>query len=458
MLLTILYFFLALGILVTFHEFGHFYVARRCGVKVLRFSVGFGKTLVSWTGRTGTEYALAAIPLGGYVKMLDERGGDVAPDQLIYAFSQKTVWQRIAIVAAGPIANFILAIGLYFVLALSGTQGVVPVVGSMPVDSLVAEAGLREGDEILAVDGEPVQTWAHVFSRLLRRIGDTGDITLTVVTFSYASGSTEVARSSRMVKVPINHWLYDAEEPDLFQSLGLVQFVPDMAAIVDRVVGGSAADLAGIEAGDKILRADNNFISSWQAWVDYVRARADVSINLVVERGGERRDLMLTPRRIVQEDGSEVGQAGVSVAVVWPNYMVREIEYGVLGSLVEGVRRTGEQASFILSFIKKLVTADVSTKNLSGTFTIAQAAGDSAQAGLSFYLAFLAYLSVSLGVLNLLPIPVLDGGHLLYYVVEAIKGSPVSEKIQLVGYQIGLVCILSVMVLAHVNDIRRLFF
>lgn len=458
MLFTLLYFLLALGILVTFHEFGHFYVARRCGVKVLRFSVGFGKPLFTWKDRLGTEYTLAAIPLGGYVKMLDEREGHVAADELSSAFSQKTVWQRIAIVAAGPIANFILAIGLYFVLALSGGQGVIPVVGDMPEDAIAAQAGVRAGDEIIAVDGEPVQTWEQVFSQLLHRIGDTGDIELTLKTFSYAGVSPVPAAPSRIVRLPINRWLHDAEEPNLMQSLGLVQFLPDIKATVDRVIEGSAADMAGIKTGDRIVRADDEDITSWQAWVDYVRARPDVPIDLLVERDDQLVTLVLIPRRLIDEKGDDIGQAGVSVAVAWPEDMVRHIEYSVWGALVRGVERTGEQAYFILSFIKKLLTADVSTKNLSGTFTIAQAAGDSAQAGLSFYLTFLAYLSVSLGVLNLLPIPVLDGGHLLYYVIEAVKGSPVSEKIQLVGYQLGLVCIIGIMILAHVNDIRRLFF
>jgi regulator of sigma E protease len=470
MVLTVLYFLLALGVLVTFHEFGHFYVARLCGVKVIRFSVGFGKPLVTWKDRLGTEYTLAAIPLGGYVKMLDEREGEVAPSELSSAFSQKTVWQRMAIVAAGPLANFILAIFLYFVLALSGSQGLVPVMGDLPADGVAAQAGLLVGDEIVAVDGETVATWNNVFSRLLHRIGDSGYIEMTVRPFNaQAKGEREregaeaesglISSSTvRTIRLPINRWLHDNEQPKLFQELGLVQFVPDAEAVINQVVANSASDLAGLQPGDRVLRADGLDINSWQAWVDYVRARPDVTIKLLVQRENQQVSISLTPRRIPQQSGSDIGQAGVTSIPSWPDSMIRHIEYSPWGALVEGVRRTGEQAVFILSFIKKLILAEVSTKNLSGTFTIAQAAGDSAKAGVFFYLAFIAYLSVSLGVFNLLPIPVLDGGHLLYYVVELAKGSPVSEKIQLVGYQIGLACILSLMVLAHVNDLRRIFF
>ncbi|MFT7388085.1 MAG: regulator of sigma E protease [Candidatus Endobugula sp.] len=463
MILTILYFLLALGVLVTIHEFGHFYVARRCGVKVIRFSVGFGTPLATWKDRLGTEYTLAAIPLGGYVKMLDEREGEVAPNELSSAFSQKTVWQRMAIVVAGPLANFILAILLYFVIALSGSQGVVPVTGDLPAEGIAAQAGLRAGDEIIAVDGDPVMTWNNVFSRLLHRMGDSGYIELSVQAFNSApqvkiDEIISASTTGRIVRLPINRWLHDNEAPDLFQELGIVQFMPDAETVINQVVSNSAADFSGLQSGDKVLLADGVEVKYWQDWVSYVRARPDVLIDLLIQRGDEQINIALTPRRVTQDKEGDIGQAGVSTSLSWPDNMVRDIHYSPLGAFAEGLRRTVEQAGFILSFIKKLIVADVSTKNLSGTFTIAQAAGDSAKAGVLFYLAFIAYLSVSLGVFNLLPIPVLDGGHLLYYVVELIKGSPVSEKIQLIGYQIGLACILSIMVLAHVNDLRRIFF
>jgi regulator of sigma E protease len=451
-LLNVLYFLLALGILVTIHEFGHFYIARRCGVKVLRFSVGFGKPLFTMRDSLGTEYTLAAIPLGGYVKMLDEREGNVAPEELSSAFSQKTVWQRMAIVVAGPVANFILAICLYFILALSGSTGIAPVVGDLPPEGVASQAGLRAGDEIISIDGKVVNTWNTVFAALLHRIGETGDITLLVEPHSEVGSSV-----SREVRLPIERWLHDSDEPKLFAELGIVQYIPDMDVVIDQIVEGGAADFAGLKSGDRVLSVDGAVINVWHKWVEYVRARPDVTIQLVIQRQQEQLELSLVPRLTRDETGAEFGQVGVFPAISWPKEMVRKIEYSLPEAVVEGFARTGETASLILSFIKKLIFADVSSKNLSGTFSIAQAAGDSADAGVLYYIAFIAYLSVSLGVLNLLPIPVLDGGHLLYYVIELAKGSPVSEKVQAVGYQIGFFCILGVMILAHVNDLLRIF-
>jgi regulator of sigma E protease len=451
-LLNVLYFLLALGILVTFHEFGHFYIARRCGVKVIRFSVGFGKPLLTWSDSLETEYTLAAIPLGGYVKMLDEREGNVAPEELSSAFSQKTVWQRMAIVVAGPIANFILAIFLYFILAFAGSTGIAPVVGGLPEEGVAAQAGLQASDEIISVDGKLTNTWGAVFSALLHRIGETGDITFVVEQYGNSESSV-----SRTVRVPIERWLYESDEPELFTELGIVQFVPDMDVVIDQVVAGSAADFAELKSGDRILSVDGFAISSWRKWVEYVRARPDVTIRLVVLRQQKQLNISLVPRLVRGEAGVEIGQVGVTPIIDWPKEMTRQVEYNVFEAVGEGFARTGETASLILSFIKKLIFADVSSKNLSGTFSIAQAAGDSADAGVLYYIAFIAYLSVSLGVLNLLPIPVLDGGHLLYYVIELTKGSPVSEKVQLVGYQMGFFTILAVMILAHVNDLLRIF-
>ena len=451
LLLTILWFFLALGILVTFHEFGHFYIARRCGVKVIRFSVGFGKPLLSWTDRSGTEYTLSAIPLGGYVKMLDEREGKVHPDELAMSFTQKTVWQRMAIVVAGPVANFILAVVLYFVLALMGSTGVAPVVGALPENGVAATVGLRENDEIIAVDGQAVSTWSDTFSRIVRRVGDTGAIQLDVK--RHDSQNTFAERS---LLLPIEDWLGDAQEPDIFNELGIVRYIPDAEPIIQQVIADSAAAHAGLQENDRIISADGQPVLTWMQWVKYVRSKPDTAVALQVERDGQFLPIILTPTSVNESD-QRIGKAGVAAAIAWPESMIRPIEYSFFGAIVKGVEKTWEQSTFILSFIKKLILADVSTKNLSGSFTIAQVAGDSANAGLASYLAFLAFLSVSLGVFNLMPIPVLDGGHLLYYVIEVIKGSPVSEKIQVVGYQMGLFFVLSIMVVAHVNDLVRIF-
>ncbi|ODS23940.1 RIP metalloprotease RseP [Candidatus Endobugula sertula] len=448
MLLTVLWFFLALGILVVIHEFGHFYIARCCGVKVLRFSVGFGKSLYSWRDQSGTEYTLAVIPLGGYVKMLDEREGEVSEDERPYAFTQKTVWQRMAIVVAGPVANFILAIVLYFVLAMIGGSGFSPVIGQLPIDGVAATAGLKPGDEIVAIDETPVTTQLQVFSRLMRRIGDTGTIQIQV----------KLADSSLIetLSLPINEWLYDVEQPDVFSSLGLVMYAPEVIPVVAHVESGSPAEKSGLLPDDQLVSADGQAINTWTEWVDYVQLRPNQAITLQVERQERIVELSLTPRPIKRSD-QIIGQVGVRPTVSWPESMIRPVTYTLSEAVVQGFSQTWQQSQFILLLIKKLLLAEVSTKNLGGSFTIAKVAGDSAKAGFSSYLAFLAFLSVSLGVFNLLPIPVLDGGHLLYYVIEVFKGSPVSENIQLVGYWFGLFFVLGIMILAHVNDLVRLF-
>ena len=448
MLLTILWFLLALGILVTIHEFGHFYIARRCGVKVIRFSVGFGKPLYSWYDRTGTEFTLAAIPLGGYVKMLDEREGEVHPNELAHAFTQKTVWQRMAIVIAGPVANFILAISLYFVLALMGSTGIAPVIGELTKEGLAANAGLSVGDEITAVDGVATPTWQEVFKRLMRRIGDTGSISVNV----QAKG----ASFTETRELPISQWLRDDDQPDLLAALGIDLFKPDGEAVINVVAANSPADTAGIQVGDRIIAVDQLDINSWQQLVAYIRTRPQQVIAIQLEREQRVLTVSLTPEAIAEGDKA-IGRAGVSAPISWPEEMIRPISYSLPQAVIQGFKQTWQQTQFMGIFIKKLVFAEVSTKNLSGTFTIAQVAGNSAKRGFKSYIAFLAFLSVSLGVFNLLPIPVLDGGHLLYYVIEAVKGSPVPEKIQVVGYQLGLFFVLGVMVVAHVNDLVRIF-
>ncbi len=452
LIFTILWFLLALGILVTIHEFGHFYVARRCGVKVIRFSVGFGKPLYIWKDGLGTEYAIAAIPLGGYVKMLDEREGEVDPDELDLAFTQKTVWQRMAIVVAGPVANFILAIVLYCILSLMGGSGIAPVVGNMSSDSPAFQAGLEIGDEILAVDNKVVRTWSDVFSELLYRVGDTGTVELLVVPHD---DNAQLSKQ-RKINIRIDGWLREEDQPDLFAELGIARFMPDGEPVVDQVLDNSAALKAGLLKGDRVLSADFTPINTWREWVSYVQSKPDEAIELLVERDNGTQVLTLIPESR-ERDGRVEGYAGVATAsITWPESMVRDIDYTLWQSIQRGFTQTYEQSTFIVLFIKKLIFAEISTKNLSGSFTIAQVAGDSARAGLSYYLSFLAVLSVSLGVFNLLPIPVLDGGHLLYYVIEVVKGSPVSDKIQMIGYQLGLFVIVSLMVLAHVNDIVRL--
>ncbi|TQV85761.1 RIP metalloprotease RseP [Exilibacterium tricleocarpae] len=443
-LLTIVWFIVALGVLVTFHEFGHYYVARRCGVRVLRFSVGFGKPLLTWRDRRDTEFVLAAIPLGGYVKMLDEREGEVAPEDLDQAFTRKSVWQRIAIVAAGPIANFLLAIVLFWGQLLPGSTDVIPIVGAVETGSLAEQAGLEPGQEILAVDGMPTPTWTALNRQLLQRLGETGSLKFTV---KYPDSNLNYES-----EVILEQWLRGAEEPDPMAGIGLTLQRPPV--VIDTVESDSPAARAGLQPLDRIVSADGKTMNTWSDWVTYVRAHPEQTIDLIVERSGRQLALAITPAAAEGADGEAFGRVGVGFR--WPEELLRETEYTIAGAFTQAVDKTWETSVFVLASVKKLILGQISTKNLSGPITIAKVAGASAKAGWVYYLGFLGLLSVSLGVFNLLPIPVLDGGHLLYYLVEAVKGSPVSERVQMIGYQLGLCVIVGVMVLAFYNDIMRL--
>ncbi len=438
-----------LGILVAIHEYGHFWVARRCGVKVLRFSIGFGRALTRWRDRHGTEYVIAAIPLGGYVKMLDEREGEVAPQEQHLAFNRKPVLARIAVVAAGPLANFLLAIAVYWSLFMAGESGYAPVVGQVESASIADIAGLEPGQEIVAVDGHETPTRQALSFRLLDRLGDSGPLSFTV---KYP-GSDMLYDSQAM----LDNWLAGADEPDLYRALGLRLYVPEVPPKVSEIVDDGPAALAGLKPGDLIVSADGNPMPGWENWVDYVRQRPGESIRVSYERDGMRQSTALVPERITDDSGEAFGRVGMAVAVPeMPESMLRTFERGPLESLAAGINRTGEMIGFTLTSIKKMLQGLISPKNLSGPITIAKVASTSAQSGLESYVGFLALLSVSLGVLNLLPIPVLDGGHLLYYTVELIAGRPVPERVQMVGYQVGLFLVLSLMVFALYNDFSRL--
>jgi len=444
--------FLTLGtlaVLVAVHEYGHFWVARRCGVKVLRFSIGFGKSLYSWRDKLGTEYSIAAIPLGGYVKMLDEREGEVPTAELEQAFNRKPVLQRIAVVSAGPLANLMLAVVAYWFLFMAGETGYAPLIGEVEVGSIADVAGLEAGQEIVAVDGSETPTWQALSFQLLDRIGDTGTIK-----FSVQYPDSDVVYESEGV---LHTWLSEEEQPDLFGGLGLTLFTPEVPPVVEEVVAGSPAEAAGLRAGDQVLRADDTPMRLWMQWVEYVRERPGQSIDLELQRDGQLVQATIVPEAIADEEGGTFGRVGVAVAFPeMPPELVREFQRGPLESLGASFTRTGELMMFTLNSIKKMVMGLISPKNLSGPITIAKVATASAKSGLESYISFLALLSVSLGVLNLLPIPVLDGGHLLFYTAELLAGRPVPEKIQSLGYQLGLFIVLGIMMLALYNDFARL--
>lgn len=438
----------ALGVLVTFHEFGHFWVARRCGVKVLRFSVGFGMPLLRWHDRRGTEFVIAAIPLGGYVKMLDEREGEVAPDELDQSFNRKSVRQRIAIVAAGPIANFLLALVFFWALAMLGSQQVRPVIGGVEAGSIAAKAGLGAGEEIVAIDGEPTSGWAAVNLQLVRRLGESGTLQVQV----REQGAT-VDSSRQLV---LDKWLKGADEPDPIRSLGIRPWRPALPPVLAELDPKGPAQAAGLKTGDRLLALDGQSLSDWQQVVDWVRVHPDTKIVLQVERDGAQIDVPVTLAGR-GENKAPNGYLGAGVkAVDWPAEMLREVSYGPLEAIGEGARRTWTMSVLTLESLKKMLFGELSVKNLSGPITIAKVAGASAQSGIADFLNFLAYLSISLGVLNLLPIPVLDGGHLLFYLIEWARGRPLSDRVQGWGIQIGISLVVGVMLLALVNDLGRL--
>ncbi len=435
---------IALGVLVTFHEFGHFWVARRCGVKVLRFSVGFGSPLLRWHDRQGTEFVLAAIPLGGYVKMLDEREAEVPVEQLEQAFNRKPVSQRIAIVAAGPIANFLLAIVFFWVVAMLGSEEVRPVIGKVEAGSLAAAAGLVAGQEIVAVDGDPITGWAGVNLQLVRRLGESGTLELRV----REVGST--LESSHQLR--LQDWQKGVDEPDPVASLGIAPWRPAVAPLVGEVDPEGPAQVAGIKLGDRLLALDGQGLDDWQQVVERVRGLPGEQVTVRLQRDGRELELAVT---LAAHD--KAGYLGVGVKPVeWPAAMLHEVRFGPLEAVSESLHRTWKMSVLTLDSLKKMLFGELSVKNLSGPITIAKVAGASAQSGVGDFLNFLAYLSISLGVLNLLPIPVLDGGHLLFYLVEWARGRPLSERVQGWGIQIGISLVLGVMLLALVNDLGRL--
>lgn len=438
----------ALGVLVTFHEFGHFWVARRCCVKVLRFSIGFGTPLLRWHDRQGTEFVIAAVPLGGYVKMLDEREGEVPPGLLEQTFNRQGVVRRIAIVAAGPIANFLLALLFFWLLALLGSQQLRPVIGAVEAGSPAAAAGLQAGEEVLAVDGEETAGWAAVNLQMVRRLGESGTLEITV----REPGSSVNAQRQLVLK----DWLKDVEEPDPIASLGIRPWRPALAPVLAQLDPKGPAQAAGLQGGDRLLALDGQALDDWQQVVDRVRARPGARVIFLIERQGQRIEL---PVELAGRGEGEArsGYLGAGVAAAeWPPEMLREVRHGPLEAVGEAVRRTWSMSVLTLDSLRKMLFGELSVKNLSGPITIAKVAGASAQSGVGDFLNFLAYLSISLGVLNLLPIPVLDGGHLLFYFVEWARGRPLSERVQAWGMQIGISLVVGVMLLALVNDLSRL--
>jgi regulator of sigma E protease len=442
-------FVVAIGILVTFHEFGHYWVARRCGVKVLRFSVGFGRPLWSRHLANGTELVIAAIPLGGYVKMLDERESEtpLTEAEQAQAFNRKSLGQRSAIVAAGPIFNFLLAAFFYWGIHVIGVPDMRPVLAEPPAGSMLAESGVGSGVELLAVNGKETPTWTSVRMRVLDQALATDRLVLALRDASGARREVTLDTSG----APVD------PEP-LFEALGLELYRPSLPVRLAEVVPGEPAAAAGLQPGDTIVARDGRPVSDWRSFVEWLRANPDTETRLTIERDGRELERTLTIGSAIA-DGEQVGRLGARVDVpedLWQDLRTVHRE-GVFEAAVTGVSETFSVAWLTLRMMGRMLIGDVSVDNISGPLQIAEYAGYTAAAGIVTYIGFLALISVSLGVLNLLPVPMLDGGHLLYYLVEAVKGSPVSERVQLMGQQIGLLMLAALMTLAFYNDLSRLF-
>ncbi|URR12126.1 sigma E protease regulator RseP [Citrobacter portucalensis] len=440
-------FIIALGVLITVHEFGHFWVARRCGVRVERFSIGFGKALWRRTDKSGTEYVIAMIPLGGYVKMLDERAEPVAPELRHYAFNNKTVGQRAAIIAAGPIANFLFAIFAYWLVFIIGVPGVRPVVGEITSNSIAAQAQIQPGTELKAVDGIETPDWDAVRLQLVSKIGDE-HTTLSVAQF----GSNQ--RQDKTLD--LRHWAFEPDKEDPVSSLGMRPRGPQIEPVLSEVQVNSAASKAGLQAGDRIVKVNGQSLTQWMTFVTLVRDNPDTPLALDIERQGSSLSLTLTPDS-KQVNGKAEGFAGVVPKVIpLPDEYKTVRQYGPFSAILEASDKTWQLMKLTVSMLGKLITGDVKLNNLSGPISIAQGAGMSAEFGIIYYLMFLALISVNLGIINLFPLPVLDGGHLLFLAIEKLKGGPVSERVQDFSYRIGSILLVLLMGLALFNDFSRL--
>lgn len=449
LLTTIVAFAVALGTLVVVHEFGHYLAARLCNVKVLRFSVGFGRVLASRRlGRDQTEWALAAFPLGGYVKMLDEREGEVAPADLPRAFNRQSVGRRFMIVVAGPLANFLLAIGLYWVIFMHGVPGLRPVIGAITAGSPAAQAQFEVGEVIIKVGAEPVATWQDARWVLLK----------------HAVDRSSVVVEAQNQRAEINFHKLDMGglkpadlDGDFLRTLGFARPQPPLAPVIGRVLPGGAAERAGMLAGDEVVAIDATAVKRWDQVVAAIGVNPGREVTLEIKRGETLQKIRITPD-VVDENSGRIGRIGVAVRVdaeAMRRYMV-EVRYSPWDSIGKALERTWDTSLFSLRMLGKMIIGEVSLKNLSGPITIADYAGQSAQTGWISYLAFIALISISLGVLNLLPIPLLDGGHLMYYMLEIVKGSPVSTQVMEIGQNIGMGLLFMLMSFALYNDLTRL--
>ena len=442
-------FIFTIALLVAIHEFGHFWVARKLGVKVLRFSIGFGKPLVKFTGKQDdTEYVIAAVPLGGYVKMLDEREGEVPKEERHRAFNRQPVWSRLAIVFAGPFINFLFAVFAFWMMFVIGVQGVKPIMGHLDETSIAWQAGLREGDKIVAVDGYATPTLSAVYEQLLSAFLNRSQVKLKLA-------------DERLVTMKLNEVPKDIEPSELQKIIGLSIRLPEEDVIISEVTPDSPAAQAGMQAGDQVLAINGRPIRHWRELVRAVIDKPGQTISVAIQRKVQdrlQRETLSIKTASVDYKGETIGRIGVRPEAVTPlpESMYAMHQYGVLEAIPRAIEKTWDLSVLTLKMLGKIVLGEASIKNISGPITIAEVAGQSAQMGFESFLRFLAIVSLSLGVINLLPIPMLDGGHLLYYLIEMVKGSPVSEAAQEFGLKIGVAILIMLMSVALFNDFNRL--
>ncbi len=442
-------FIIAIGVLVTVHEFGHFWVAKKLGVKVLRFSIGFGKPLKTWHRRNDpTEYVLAAIPMGGYVKMLDEREAEVAEEELAQAFNRKPLWARTAVVLAGPVFNLVFAVLLFWVVLVLGETGIKPIVGDVQPTSIAAQLGFQPGEEIIRVNRESTPTWSQVLYQFAAASAS-GD--------ALAVETVDAQQKHQRHLIPENALGDMAETGNPLKKLGIKPELPEVPAVVGKILPGKAAQQAGLQVGDRILGVDGQPVADWLEWVKYIRAHPLQAMQVDIERDGQQQTVKLIPDAVVEGDKTigQIGAANQPMPALWAPYRV-VYSIPVIEALPAAIKKTWDFSTLTLKVMWRIFSGQASLKNLGGPVTMADAAGSAVSAGVVSFLKLLAIISVSLGVFNLLPIPILDGGHLVYFAIEAVTGKPPSETFMQKAQQAGMALLLGLMVLVFYQDIARL--
>ena len=448
-------FIVALSILIAIHEYGHFWVARRCGVKIHRFSIGFGKILFRKVDQQGTEFAVAAIPLGGYVKMLDGRVDTLSADDEAFAFDKKTVWQRIAIVSAGPIANFLLAIVVFFLMYMIGINSAKPIIKSTFENTPMSIIKSEGSFQVTAINEQQVGDWEALNLALISQIGES-EFNITIQPLATDKNFPAV-EPTKTFTVSLQNWTFDSKKESIIRSLGLRPYSPEVHLQVADVAAGGAGDKAGLLVGDQLRAVNGIKLNNWQEFVEQIQKNADQALQLEIERDAIVLTVELVPAARQISPDIVQGYIGVAPLVdAYPQEYRVKLQYSPVDAFIKGVEKTGQLTKLTFNTLIKLLVGDIAVTNLSGPVAIAKGAGMSADYGIEYFLGFLGLISVNLGLMNLIPIPVLDGGHLLYYVVELVIGKPVSEKTQEIGFKIGAAILITLMAFALLNDLNLL--